>query len=605
MCPRIGDFMRTKKRIYFKKAWYYLLRYKKMGVFVILTAFLSSFFEGFGIGTIVPLLQGLVGAGETTSENMPIPFVGGLIDGLNVSESATWIPWILVFLLFMVIMKDVFAYLNVIFVNKTSNFIKRDLQNDLFSAIVDADLSFFHEIKAGHLVGGIAVYAENVAQFIFSFLSFFIVITRLCLFFVLLLVLSWKTTGMILFAGLIVLPLARIVLIQIRRVGFRVAKNVSDMHFRMNDMFQNIALIKIFGTEKIEKERFAQTSHDLAMNGYRGSQFSNILAPFSEIIVVLILVSLGIVLSQTGIGVSSGSLVIVVTYIYVFSRLYTEVNNFVRLLSGVFAYIEPFREYEMILATARSKKRQQGEGIIKTFSKDITFQDVSFSYRKEEPVLSNVHFSIQKGTFVAFVGPTGAGKSTLANLIAGMYIPTSGSIHIDGMQSLDLHAWRTHIGYVSQDVLILHDTVANNIRYGRQDATDADIKEAATMANIHDVIMALPNGYETILGDRGQTLSGGQRQRLSLARALIRKPDILLLDEATSSLDVAIEQDIQRIIFTQLKGTTVIAIAHRLSTIEHADKIIVLSEGRVQEEGTHAELIEKKGLYWHLQNINS
>ena len=168
-----------------------------------------------------------------------------------------------------------------------------------------------------------------------------------------------------------------------------------------------------------------------------------------------------------------------------------------------------------------------------------------------------------------------------------------------------MHAWRTHIGYVSQDVLILHDTVANNIRYGRQDATDADIKEAATMANIHDVIMALPNGYETILGDRGQTLSGGQRQRLSLARALIRKPDILLLDEATSSLDVAIEQDIQRIIFTQLKGTTVIAIAHRLSTIEHADKIIVLSEGRVQEEGTHAELIEKKGLYWHLQNINS
>jgi subfamily B ATP-binding cassette protein MsbA len=258
-----------------------------------------------------------------------------------------------------------------------------------------------------------------------------------------------------------------------------------------------------------------------------------------------------------------------------------------------------------ILDSPAEFQRDRGTRDTAQFERDLRFEGVSFSYG-EAPVLKDIDLTARKGEVVALVGPSGSGKSTLVDLIPRFYEPAQGRIVLDGVDTreIKLPALRALTGIVSQETVLFHDTVRNNIAYGAAgEYTQAQIEGAARAANAHDFIMELPQGYDTLLGERGTRLSGGQRQRLAIARALLTDPPILILDEATSALDTESERLVQEAIDRLLRGRTVFVIAHRLSTIANADQILLLDRGEIVEQGSHAELLARRGAYYRLYSL--
>ncbi|MGN1176950.1 MAG: ABC transporter ATP-binding protein, partial [Roseburia sp.] len=295
--------------------------------------------------------------------------------------------------------------------------------------------------------------------------------------------------------------------------------------------------------------------------------------------------------------VTINDLVTFLLYISVFTDPVRVLIDFTEMFQNGYTGFERFME---ILAIEPDIKDADDAVELKNVTGDITFENVSFCYEDStEPVLSNINLNVKAGSYMALVGSSGAGKSTLCSLIPRFYDVTDGSIKIDGkdIRSVTLKSLRNQIGIVQQDVYLFVGTVFDNIRYGKPDATKEEVIEAAKNANAHDFIMSLPNGYETDIGQRGIKLSGGQKQRLSIARVFLKNPPILIFDEATSALDNESEKVVQESLETLAKNRTTFVIAHRLSTIKNAEKILVLTENGIEEEGTHEQLLEQGGIY--------
>lgn len=596
----IHNMFDKEKIRYIRKTINYLKRYKKWSLAVLAFSFLSSFFESFSLGTLVPLFQSITS--QTGVPPVTIPIVGNYLT--TYQHHPYFIAYVLAGVFIMIILKNIFFYLNTITINKITNYIKRDLQTDLFNYLTNTSLAFFNSMKSSHLIGTISTFAESIAAFIFSFLNLFILIARLTLYTLLLLFISWKITVVLLLVGLLFLPILKLILTKIRQISLQNTSEISKLYFRLSEMFTNISLMKIFGTETYEKNRFKTTATNLAESSYYIAIFSNILSPLAEI-VLMGMVCIGIVYLVL---VQKMSLApyfsLAIAYTYIFLRFFNQANAFLGLFSKIFQGIEPFRAYEKVVMKAR--RATLTEGIQKAeFKQSIVLENVGFSYTETRPVLTGLNFSISKGSFVAFVGSTGSGKTTIANLLMGLYIPTQGSILIDGidLKELNTHEWRKKIGYVYQETALFNDSILNNIRYGSFDAPKEEVVRVAKIAQLHEFIAGLPEQYDTMIGERGVKLSGGQKQRLSIARALIHHPEILIFDEATSALDTETEKKVQEGIFTQLKDCTIIAIAHRLSTVQSADSIFVLRDGRIVEQGNHQTLLEKHGYYNHLYQL--
>jgi ABC-type multidrug transport system fused ATPase/permease subunit len=368
----------------------------------------------------------------------------------------------------------------------------------------------------------------------------------------------------------------------------------------MIEMLGGIPLIKISGTEDAEKNRFGKITTNIALLNYRQSKQTNSIPFVSEVFVMASIIIIILFSSRVFHLDVISHLPFIVTYLYIFLRLFSETNVFLQSISGMFEHAPAFKNYETELNIAKKMKIKEGEFVLKSFENKISFNNVCFSYEKDRPIINNLNFEIKKGDFIALVGPTGMGKSTIANLLAGLFFPDSGEIFIDNkeIRELNLKSWRQKIGFISQDVIIFNDSILNNLLYGSSLKTSLkDAEEAAKIANIDKFINNLPEKYNTVLGERGVKLSGGQKQRIAIARAILRNPEILILDEATSSLDAKTEKTIQNALEKTKIGKTVIAIAHRLSTIIKADKIMVINNGLVAESGTHEGLIERNGIY--------
>jgi ABC-type multidrug transport system fused ATPase/permease subunit len=330
----------------------------------------------------------------------------------------------------------------------------------------------------------------------------------------------------------------------------------------------------------------------------------NMTVPFFStmggILICLIVMGVGVLRTETAAHAVG---VLVIFFILLF-RILAPLSIINISRNNIVIHLDAFREFEAFLARADLAKEPDGSVWLGGFGKEIRLEGVGFAYSANESrVLDNVSFAVPKGHMVAIVGPSGAGKSTIINLVTRLYRPLSGSVLIDGVNLNDLavDSWWQRLGVVTQDIIVLNDSIRANLCFGLPHEVTVDqMRSAARLAAMDDWIESLPDGYDTMLGDRGSRLSGGQRQRIALARAFLRDPDIMILDEATSALDTLTERTIQRQITALSRRKTLIVIAHRLSTVRRADTIIVLDQGRVAEMGSHNELIAMRGTYWQM-----
>lgn len=392
---------------------------------------------------------------------------------------------------------------------------------------------------------------------------------------------------------------------KMRRAFRRNREKIADINEQIEDNLSGIRVVKSFANEDIENQKFKKGNDGfLAAKKnsyfYMGSYQAG-LGAFTTLIQVSVIIA-GIFLIVNG-RVSASDMVTFVLYINVFTDPVRTLIDFTEQFQNGYTGFERFQE---ILSIEPDIEDSETAVELTDVKGDITFDNVSFHYGdNDETVLNNISLNVPAGAYMALVGSSGAGKSTLCSLIPRFYDVTDGSVKIDGkdVRDIKLKSLRDHIGIVQQDVYLFVGTVYDNIRYGKPDATREEVIEAAKNANAHDFIMSLPDGYDTDIGQRGIKLSGGQKQRLSIARVFLKNPPILIFDEATSALDNESEKVVQDSLEKLAKNRTTFVIAHRLSTIRNAERILVLSEDGIEEEGTHDELIANKGTYEKLYSM--
>ena len=378
-------------------------------------------------------------------------------------------------------------------------------------------------------------------------------------------------------------------------------ERIADINAQIEDNLSGIRVVKSFANEEIEKEKFRQGNEGFLRakknSYYYMGSFSAGLGTFTTLIQVNVILA-GVILIAKG-SVDISDLVTFLLYISVFTEPVRTLIDFTEQFQNGYTGFERFQEIMAIEPDIADK--EDAKELV-----NVSFEDVSFQYEENtECVLNHINLNVPAGAYMALVGSSGAGKSTLCSLIPRFYDVTAGAVKIDGcdVRDIRLKSLRDHIGIVQQDVYLFVGTVFDNIRYGKPDATREEVIEAAKNANAHDFIISLPNGYETDIGQRGIKLSGGQKQRLSIARVFLKNPPILIFDEATSALDNESEKVVQDSLEKLAKNRTTFVIAHRLSTIKNAQRILVLTEEGIAEEGTHEELLEKGGVYEKLYQM--
>jgi subfamily B ATP-binding cassette protein MsbA len=500
-------------------------------------------------------------------------------------------------------MRASFNYIGQICIQFSEVSLVDNLRKRIFQQLEAQTLNYFSHKKSGELVNILTSEMERIRQ-IFGGLAF--LITRsftLIIYSISLFILSWKLTIVsILLFSLLAVALSTLNK-QIRERSFAITSANDNFTARVLEFIEGIRTIHAFSTQEFERKRYYQASEKIVNTWKSVYWISLIVKPLAESISTLILISMIIVALTTGLMKVSALL----TFFFVLFRIIPmtqDLNGVVAFLSTQAGAVENIKE---LLKTDDKIYFQNGALRFPGFKRSIDLVSVDFDYSLNQRVLHNITLSIKQGEMTALIGSSGAGKTTLADLIPRFHDATDGYIYIDevDIRKFDINSLRSQIAVVSQNTFIFNTSVGNNIAYGTPKATEIEIKEAARLANALEFILEMPEGFDTQLGDRGVRLSGGQRQRIAIARALLKNPEILILDEATSALDSVSERLIQESLEKLSVGRTVIAIAHRLSTIAKADKVVVLEQGKIVEQGAYQELLQQRGKFWQYYQIQN
>ena len=519
-------------------------------------------------------------------------------------KDALFFVCVTVFIAFL--LKGLFRYGAIWHQSQLRMAVVRDIKNNLFAKALRLPLSYYTEERKGDLmsrmnsdVGEIEIAVVSMLELIFR--EPFAIITSILT----LVYISPKLT----LISFILLPISAFVISRIGKSLKRTAKagqeQMGMVYSMMDESLGGIRVIKAFNASEYVRNKFAGVNlryQQLITKAFRKRDLS---PPLNEVLgsgVMICLVWFGGVMILDGQTGLTGEKFI--AFIIVFSQLLRPIQGIATSVGNLNKAMPSLDRINEILNTEETIEQQDGAIPLTTFDHSIEIDHVWFRY-KDEMVLQDVSFSLKRGKTIALVGESGSGKSTIADLLPRFYDVTRGAIRIDGhdIRTFQLEDLHKHIGIVSQESILFNDTVRSNIAFGMDDAPLEKIMEAAKIAHAHEFIINMENGYDSVIGERGNKLSGGQKQRLSIARAIMKNPSILILDEATSALDTESEKIVQGALDELMKDRTSLIIAHRLSTVKNADEILVLSKGKIAERGTHQELLDKKGLYHNLCSL--
>ncbi len=507
------------------------------------------------------------------------------------------------------LLKNIFTYFAIVRICNIRNYAIRDIRDRLYSKITNLPLSYFSSSRKGDVISR---FSNDITEFdqnvLFSIQQITIAIITIVLYLVLLFYINLKLT---IFA-LLLLPIIGFVISRItrhlRRNSQTLQEKTSYLTSLTEETISGVRIIKSFTAIDFSNERFRRFNESYTRLRNKVYRRIDLASPVSDFLgnsmVIVILVFGAYLVFNHDAGLTPE---LFITYIMLFVLMINPAKDFATAISQMkkgTACTQRLSDFLEIPETIVEKENPQAfEGL----RNNIVFNNLSFEYNAGTEVLSNINLTITRGETVAIVGPSGSGKSTLADLVPRFHDCTAGQLLIDGtdIREYSIAQLRSHIGIVSQDTILFNDTVFGNIAFGCQNATRQQVEEAAKIANAHDFIMQLDNGYQTNIGDCGDRLSGGQKQRICIARAILSNPDILILDEATSALDTESERLVQDALNRVLTNRTAIVIAHRLSTIAGADNIIVLDHGHIVETGNHQQLMNQNGLYKKLVEMQS
>jgi ATP-binding cassette, subfamily B, bacterial MsbA len=501
------------------------------------------------------------------------------------------------------VLKSVFNYGQNYLMNYVGNQVITDIRQQLFGKLIRLPVSYHDANTSGRLVArvvsdvtlmanAVAGVLKDIFQQGLTFLAMMGVIFYQ----------NWRLGGL----SMIVIPLAVFTMVRmgkrLRALAASGQERMGDMASTLQESLSGIRMVKAYGREESEVARFQRSNRSFLSTTMKAIQVSSLGSSHMEVIGV---VGVAAIIWYGGFLVINGSMTPgeFFSFLTAMFMAYTPIRKLSGSNNQIQQALAAAERVFNVLDLKTEQDVEQGRLELPRIAQSVTFDDVTFHYESQSvPALNDINLTIHAGEMVALVGSSGSGKTTLVNLIPRFYEPTAGRILIDGIdiQSYTIRSLRSQIGMVSQDVVLFDDSIRNNIAFGREDATDEDIVRAARLAHAHDFVERLPQGYQTIVGEKGVKLSGGERQRLAIARAILRDPPLLILDEATSALDTESERVVQLALANLMKNRTTVVIAHRLSTIQQADRIMVLSRGSIVEVGTHDELLRRGGRYQRL-----